>query len=78
MAGEKAKENSRLTAACAVCGKEMSVELLTGKVTGEGRDRRIVALCDPCLEKGWPPAEESPGEKEATAEDSGGEDATAE
>lgn len=53
MAGEKAKENKRLTATCAACGKEMSVELLTGKVTGEGRHRRIVAACQPCLDKGW-------------------------
>ena len=53
MAGEKAKENKRLTAKCAACDKAMSVELLTGKVTGEGRQRRIVAVCQPCLDKGW-------------------------
>jgi len=53
MAGEKAKENKRLTAHCAACDKEMSVELLTGKVIGEGRHRRIVAVCQACLEKGW-------------------------
>jgi len=53
MAGEKAKENKRLTAKCAACAKEMSVELLTGKVVGDGRHRRIVAVCQPCLDKGW-------------------------
>lgn len=53
MAGEKAKENKRLTAACAACGKQMSVELLTGKMVGEGPQRRIVAVCQPCLDKGW-------------------------
>lgn len=66
MAGEKAKENKRLTAHCAACAKEMSVELLNGKVSGEGRQRRIVAVCQPCLDKGWsadaPPAAEAPAE----------------
>jgi hypothetical protein len=55
MAGEKAKENKHLTASCASCGKEMSVELLTGVVIGVARRRRIVPVCHPCLEKGWAP-----------------------
>jgi len=37
----------------------MSVELLTGKVTGEGRQRRIVAVCQSCLEKGWSAEEQA-------------------
>ncbi len=56
MAGEKAKENKTLQAACASCGSEMSVELLRGVTTGTGRSRRIVAVCKACLDKGWDPA----------------------
>jgi hypothetical protein len=59
MAGEKAKENKRLTAQCAACEKLMSVELLTGKVSGEGRQRRIVAVCQACLDKGWSAEEQA-------------------
>jgi hypothetical protein len=55
MAGEKAKENKRLTAKCAGCGKELSVELLTGVVVGTARRRHIVPVCDACREKGWSP-----------------------
>jgi hypothetical protein len=53
MAGEKAKENRTLQASCAGCGKDLSVELLRGVTVGAGRDRRIVAVCRPCLDKGW-------------------------
>jgi len=53
MAGEKAKENRTLQAACAACGKEFSVELLRGITVGAGRERRIVAVCQPCLDAGW-------------------------
>lgn len=53
MAGEKAKENKTLRAACAACGKDLSVELLRGVMVGKGRDRHIVAVCRPCIDKGW-------------------------
>jgi hypothetical protein len=55
MPSEKAKENKQLTAACAACGKQVSTELLIGRVIGRGRDRRIVPLCDACAAKGWTP-----------------------
>ena len=55
MAGEKAKENKRLTATCAACGKEQSVELLTGRVIGFARRTRIVPVCQACIDKGWAP-----------------------
>jgi hypothetical protein len=54
MAGEKAKENKTLVAACASCGKTMSTELLHGSVSGRGRQRKISAVCQACLDKGWP------------------------
>jgi hypothetical protein len=58
MPSEKAKENKQLTAACAGCGAQVSTELLTGRVIGRGRDRRIVPVCDKCAAKGWtPPAD---------------------
>jgi len=53
MAGEKAKENRTLHATCVACGKDLSVELLRGITVGTGRDRRIVAVCQPCLDGGW-------------------------
>ncbi len=53
MPSEKAKENKTLTATCAACGTSTSTEMLHGKVLGHGRDRRIVAICEPCLAKGW-------------------------
>jgi len=53
MAGEKAKENTTLQAACAACGKDLSVELLRGVMVGTGRERHIVAVCRPCIDKGW-------------------------
>jgi hypothetical protein len=59
MPSEKAQGNKTLVAPCEGCGKTLSTELLTGLVVGIGRDRRIVALCQACLEKGWPPAEAS-------------------
>jgi len=59
MPSEKAKGNKTLVADCEVCGKTFSTELLTGVVTGAGRNRRIVPLCEACREKGWPPAEAS-------------------
>ena len=55
MPSEKAKENKQLTAACAGCGAQVSTELLTGRVIGRGRDRRIVPVCDKCAAKGWTP-----------------------
>lgn len=58
MPSEKAKENKRLVAACAGCGKEMSTELLTGIVIGRGRHRRIVPVCDACRDQGWTPPEQ--------------------
>ena len=60
MPSEKAKENKQLVAVCAACGKQLSTELLTGLVVGTGRARRIVAVCDPCRQKGWSPGEEPP------------------
>ena len=71
MAGEKAKENKKLVANCAGCGKVLSVELLTGVVQGSGRKRVIAAVCRPCLDKGWPaeiakPAEPTEEEKVVT------------
>jgi len=71
MAGEKAKENTTLQAACAACGKGLSVELLRGVMVGTGRDRHIVAVCRPCLDKGWDahaPAPE-PAAPEAAADE---------
>ena len=53
MAGERAKENVTLQAPCEGCGKELSVELLRGVVTGVGRKRRIAALCEACESGGW-------------------------
>jgi hypothetical protein len=68
MAGEKAKENKRLTAKCAGCGKELSVELLTGVVFGAARRGRIVPVCGSCREKGWAPEQAaSPAGQEARA-----------
>ena len=55
MPSEKAKENKQLVAPCAACGKQLSTELLTGVVVGRGRDRRIVAVCAACRDKGWTP-----------------------
>ena len=55
MPSEKAKENKQLTAACAGCGKQVSTELLIGRVIGRGRDRRIVPVCDACAAKGYTP-----------------------
>ncbi len=66
MAGEKAKENPTLQAACEGCGTELSVELLRGVTLGTGRERRISAVCHPCLEKGW--SADAP-EPEAVAEE---------
>ena len=61
MAGEKAKENKKLTASCVGCSKEMSVELLVGFVVGRAPRRRIVAVCQACREKGWDPASAEAG-----------------
>ena len=55
MPSEKAKENKKLVAVCAACGKQFSTELLTGVVVGRGRDRRIVPVCDACRAQGWTP-----------------------
>ena len=63
MAGEKSKENKTLQAACGACGKELSVEMLRGITVGSGRNRRIVPVCQACLDKGWDPA--APPEAEA-------------
>ncbi len=75
MAGEKAKENATLKAACVACGKEMSVELLRGIVVGAGRQRHIAAVCPACLDKGWTPdslesdsAADAPDSSEAPVE----------
>jgi hypothetical protein len=57
MPSEKAQGNKTLVAPCEGCGKTFSTELLTGLVTGSGRDRRIVPLCQACLEKGSSAAE---------------------
>jgi hypothetical protein len=57
MPSEKAKENKTLISDCAGCGKPFSTEMLRGVVSGRGRQRTIVALCDPCAAKGWPPPE---------------------
>jgi len=57
MPSEKAKENKKLVAACAACGKEFSTEVLAGVVTGHGRDRRIVPVCEACRAAGWTPAQ---------------------
>jgi len=55
MPSEKAKENKKLVASCAGCGKTLSTELLTGIVVGVPPKRRLVAVCQACLEKGWTP-----------------------
>jgi len=60
MAGEKAKENKTLTSACAGCGKTLSTELLHGVIVGRGRQRRVVAICQACRDKGWTPAAAAP------------------
>jgi hypothetical protein len=60
MPSERAKENKRLVAACAGCGKEFSTESLTGVVFGSGRDRRIIPVCDACSAKGWSPDNPKP------------------
>ena len=59
MPSEKAKENKKLVASCAACGKTLSTELLTGLVVGVPPKRQLVAVCQPCLDAGWvpPPAE---------------------
>lgn len=55
MPSERAKENKQLMATCAGCGKELSPESLNGIVTGAGRNRKIIPVCDPCRQKGWLP-----------------------
>lgn len=55
MPSEKAKENKQLVAACAGCGKQLSVEVLSGVVHGAGRNRRILPVCDACRAAGWTP-----------------------
>jgi uncharacterized protein with PIN domain len=55
MAGEKAQENKTLTSVCAGCGKTLSTELLHGVVVGRARQRRMVAICQACRDKGWTP-----------------------
>ena len=66
MAGEKAKENMTLTSSCAGCAKSFSTELLHGVIVGVARNRRIVPVCETCLEKGWSAeTPESSGEKDA-------------
>ncbi|OFV91430.1 MAG: hypothetical protein A3J75_02925 [Acidobacteria bacterium RBG_16_68_9] len=55
MPSEKAKENKKLVASCAGCGKTLSTELLTGIVVGAPPKRQLVAVCAPCLESGWTP-----------------------
>lgn len=72
MAGEKAKENQTLRAPCAACGSEFSVELLRGTTVGSGRDRRIVAVCRPCLDKGWDPKSPPAPADTAAADVAGG------
>jgi hypothetical protein len=62
MPSERAKENKTLTSACAGCGKAFSTEMLRGVVVGVSRHRKMVALCDTCLAKGWPPPPEPPAE----------------
>ena len=57
MAGDKAKENKKLTAVCAACDQELSTELLKGVVVGCRRKRRIIPVCQPCQDKGWSPKE---------------------
>ena len=57
MPSERAKENKTLTASCASCGKVVSTEMLTGVVVGKGRDVKLTAVCQPCLDKGWTPQE---------------------
>jgi hypothetical protein len=64
MAGEKSKENKTLQSSCAACGKELSVELLRGRTVGSGRKRRIVPICQACIDKGWDP-ETAPAEETA-------------
>lgn len=59
MPSEKAKENKTLAATCSGCGKSVSVELARGVVTGKGRSRTIVSVCDDCYGKGWRPSSES-------------------
>jgi hypothetical protein len=67
MPSEKAKENKTLSAACAGCGKVFSTELLQGRVTGAGRDRRVVPVCQGCLDKGWTPSAAGPAATAAPA-----------
>lgn len=68
MAGEKAKENTKLVANCAACGKELSVELLTGMIQGSGRKRSSVPVCRPCLDQGWPAEKAKPPEPDPGGE----------
>jgi hypothetical protein len=63
MPSERAKENKTLTSRCAICEKEFSTELLRGRVVGVGRHRRVVPVCETCLDK--------PLEKPEGAADSG-------
>ena len=66
MPSEKAKGNTTLTSSCAGCGKSFSTELLHGAVVGVARKRRIVPVCETCLEKGWSAeTPESGGEQDA-------------
>jgi hypothetical protein len=51
MSSEKAQGNKTLVANCEGCGKTFSTELLTGRVTGTGPQRRIVPLCEACARK---------------------------
>jgi uncharacterized protein with PIN domain len=55
MPSEKAKENKTLTAACNVCGKTLSTELVHGVLIERDGKRTTVAVCDACREKGWQP-----------------------
>lgn len=66
MPSEKAKENKTLTSSCAICGKDFSTELLRGRVTGVGRHRRIVPVCESCLDKPLEETPEAPAESEAS------------
>jgi hypothetical protein len=60
MPSEKAKGNKTLTSTCAACGKELSTELLSALVVGTARNRRLVPVCQACMEKGWKPPAEQP------------------
>jgi hypothetical protein len=64
MPSERAKENKTLTSSCAICGKDFSTELLRGRVEGVGRHRRIVPVCDTCLDK---PLEKQEGAADSAA-----------